>query len=121
MESLETLAGLHSFFLVVDPTDQADEGFLGGTLCGREFWRGHRGCGAPGAQIFKAQCIRAAQSRRHNLAAPTMIDPTLLPAPMSQAPAGTKGTARELKAELYAAMRDALRYASGTSDDPAKG
>ncbi|KAL1949481.1 hypothetical protein VTO73DRAFT_8362 [Trametes versicolor] len=115
MECLETLAGLQSFFLVVDPTDQADEGFLGGTLSGREFWRGHRGCGSPGAQMFKAHCVRAAQSRPHSLGSPPMIDPTLLPTPVPPAATGTgtKGSARELKAELYAAMRDALRAASG--------
>lgn len=115
MESLETLAGLQSFFLVVDPTNQADEGFLGGTLSGREFWRGHRGCGSPGAQMFKAHCVRAAQSRPHSHDPPTMIDPTLLPTPVPPVTTGTKGSARELKAEIYAAMRDALRCASGDS------
>lgn len=118
MESLETLAGLQSFFLVVDPTDQADEGFLGGTLSGREFWRGHRGCGSPGAHMFKAHCVRAAQSRPHGYDPPAMIHPTLLSTPVLPAAAGTKGSARELKAELYAAMRDALRCASGASRIP---
>ncbi|KAI0635935.1 hypothetical protein C8Q77DRAFT_1270176 [Trametes polyzona] len=113
LESLETLAGLQSFFLVVDPNDPVDEGFLGGTVLGREFWRGHRGCGSAGAQMFKAQCARSAHARQRSHAPPTAIDPALLPAPASPAPAGTKGPARELKTELYAAMRSALRAASG--------
>ena len=37
LESLETLAGVQSFFLVVNPHDPDDQGFLGGTVVGREF------------------------------------------------------------------------------------
>ncbi|KAI0359858.1 hypothetical protein OH77DRAFT_873452 [Trametes cingulata] len=118
LESLEALAGLQSFFLVVDPNDQTDEGFLGGTVQGREFWRGHRGCGAAGAQAFKARCTRTAQAFQAYATPVAAIDPMLFPTPpLSQAPVITaskgSGSARELKTELYAAMRDALRAASG--------
>ncbi|KAH9850376.1 hypothetical protein C2E23DRAFT_836259 [Lenzites betulinus] len=116
LESLETLAGLQSFFLVVDPSAQEDNGFLGGTIAGREFWRGHRGCGSAGAQMFKAQCTRSAHmSQRPTYPQPVAIDPMLLPRPAPTSPptVEAKGSARELKTELYAAMRDALRAASG--------
>ncbi len=106
LESLETLAGLQSFVLVVDPSDLADEGFLGGTVIGREFWRGHRGCGVAGAQAFKARCVRA----QSQFATPTRIAtplPTSVPIPASSAQ--KKSQAREVKSELYGAMRDALR------------
>ncbi|KAI0719282.1 hypothetical protein C8T65DRAFT_758907 [Cerioporus squamosus] len=111
LESLETLAGLQSFVLIVDPNDTADEGFLGGTIRGREFWRGHRGCGVAGAQTFKARCVRA----QSQLPAPTRIGtplPTIVPL---SAPGSSKkkSQAREVKSEVYAAMRDALRATSG--------
>ena len=102
-ESLETLAGVQSFFLVVNPHDPDDQGFLGGTVVGREFWRGHRGCGAPGAEAFKAQCTRVATQRSTTVHVQT-IPPTV------QNPASRKvPPARELKNELYAGIRHALR------------
>ncbi|KAI0649105.1 hypothetical protein C8Q79DRAFT_948831 [Trametes meyenii] len=111
LESLETLVGLQSFFLVVDPTNQDDDGFLGGSVQGREFWRGHRGCGAAGAQAFKARCARAAPAlhTHHTSAA---VDAVFQQSSIQPPATGTKGSARELKGELYAAMRDALRAAS---------
>ncbi|KAI0064768.1 hypothetical protein BV25DRAFT_1799962 [Artomyces pyxidatus] len=87
LESLQTTAGLHSFLVVVDPADPSDDGFLGGTLLGREFWRSLRGGGAPGTKAFKTKAKA----------------PAALP----------KETAHTLKAELYAAARTALRSASG--------
>ncbi|KAI9060657.1 hypothetical protein FKP32DRAFT_1577784 [Trametes sanguinea] len=111
LESLERLAGVQSFFLVVDPDDQADEGFLGGTVLGREFWRDHRGCGSSGAQVFRARCRRARQPWRgsHHAA----IDSRADIARTLAAQATSKNSARELKAALYSGMRDALRGASG--------
>ena len=114
LESLETLAGLQSFFLAVDVDDPEAGGFLGGTVLGREFWRGHRGCGLSGAKAFRTRC-KQTPPLWHTPAAtpPTTISlasqPT--PPPVPVVSTGTKGTARELKATLYAAMRDALRFA----------
>ncbi|KAI0833482.1 hypothetical protein BC628DRAFT_1507326 [Trametes gibbosa] len=113
LESLEALAGLQSFFLAVDPYVQEDDGFLGGTIAGREFWRGHRGCGSAGAQMFKAQCARSAQASQRIYSQPVVTDPILVSTATSLPASGAKGSARELKTELYAAMRDALRAASG--------
>ncbi|PIL35579.1 hypothetical protein GSI_02307 [Ganoderma sinense ZZ0214-1] len=106
-ESLETLAGVQSFFLVVNPHDSDDQGFLGGTVAGREFWRGHRGCGAPGAEAFKAQCMRITTQR------PTAVPvQAILPTVQNTAPRKAP-PAREIKNELYAGIRHALRTVSG--------
>ena len=104
LESLEKLTGAQSFFLVVNPYDQEDQGFLGGTVVGREFWRGYRGCGAPGAEAFKAHCVRTIPQ--------FAIATTLGTTAHTTVPSATsrkKGPARELKTELYARIRNALR------------
>lgn len=114
LESLENVAGLQSFFLVVNPNDLRDEGFLGGTITGREFWRGHRGCGAAGVEAFKARCVRSqVNAPRHVMttAGSSHLPPTPQLHPYSDVPR-KKSQAREVKAELYGAMRDALRFVS---------
>ncbi|KAI0787666.1 hypothetical protein C8Q74DRAFT_1253160 [Fomes fomentarius] len=114
LESLENVAGLQSFFLVVNPNDLRDEGFLGGTITGREFWRGHRGCGAAGVEAFKARCVRSQVNapRQVMTAGSSHLPPTPQLHPYSDVPR-KKSQAREVKAELYGAMRDALRVTSG--------
>ncbi|TBU48852.1 hypothetical protein BD309DRAFT_986978 [Dichomitus squalens] len=107
LESLETLTGAQSFFVIVNPHDQDDQGFLGGTVVGREFWRGHRGCGAPGAEAFKTQCLRVVPQLTTAAFGPTTRRT------VSNANSRKKGPARELKTELYAGVRDALRAVSG--------
>lgn len=102
LETLEELAGLQSFFLVVNPSDPSDEGFLGGTLLGREFWRCHRGCGTTGAKLFQEQCMKAREAKMSG-------EPTLPDAPLVSAPPKKKGPAGSLKTEVYAAVRDAVR------------
>lgn len=43
LESLGSVSGIQSFLLAVDPsTSDPDDAFLGGTVTGREFWRGLR-------------------------------------------------------------------------------
>lgn len=100
LEALEGIAGLHSFFLVVNPYDPADEGFLGGTVLGREFWRGYRNCGVAGARAFKAHCAKALEDQSHRSVVPQQPPPSI---------AQKKGPASELKKEVYAAVRNALR------------
>ncbi|GBE88403.1 hypothetical protein SCP_1302180 [Sparassis crispa] len=112
LESLQKIAGLQAFFLVVNPFDPEDKGFLGGTLQGREFWRGHRGCGEAGAEAFKAQCLKASEERTRS----SYVASTPVPAPNVQKTTVVprqKGPASSLKRDVYASVRNAIRAASG--------
>jgi hypothetical protein len=88
----------------VDPSNPSDSGFLGGSVVGREFWRGMRGGGDAGARTFKTHSINHLQ---HQLASKDTVHPK----PSSSQPKG--GVARTLKNELYESVRNALRSASG--------
>jgi hypothetical protein len=90
LEALLPTASIHSFILAVDPNDTSDEGFLGGTLTGREFWRGLRGGGSIGAKAFKSHCLRNTASA-----------PPAVP---------KRTTASTIKADVYTGFRDALRF-----------
>ncbi|EJD06691.1 uncharacterized protein FOMMEDRAFT_102558 [Fomitiporia mediterranea MF3/22] len=105
LESLLTVAGHHSFLLVVDPfaADNTDEGFLGGTTVGREYWRGLRNGGATGARNFKEFCRKSSGSQS-GVQAPVLA---LTSASSKQTPAGT------MKNNLYVEMRSRLRAVSG--------
>ncbi|TFY70466.1 hypothetical protein EVG20_g2539 [Dentipellis fragilis] len=104
LESLHATTGTHSFFVVVDPDKPDDDGFLGGTLVGREFWRGMRAGGANGARAFHAQAVSAAQGA--TLASGGTPTPAVSAAP-------SKLPSHQLKAEVYAGVRAALRATSG--------
>jgi hypothetical protein len=112
LESLHSLSGTHSFVLTVDPTDAADEGFLGGTVLGREFWRGLRGGGDAGANNFRSHCLKKAEratitttTQTNNLSSgETSLSGAALTAASKRSPASS------LKADVYANVRDALRY-----------
>ena len=102
---------LQSFFLVVNPNDPADEGFLGGTLIGREFWRGHRGCGTAGAQAFKLHCKNATTGFGPiNDATAIPLLPIRTVGTQSVLVPPRKGPASSIKAEVYANVRAALRF-----------
>lgn len=132
LELLQSILGMESFYLAVNPYDPADDGFLGGTLLGREFWRGHRGCGAPGARAFQLFCQKAGQA----LATPVLppppnastphspLAPSVPPSPYPQASTSAqpisagnasakKGPAGTVRAEVYVTVRNAIRVASG--------
>lgn len=85
----------------MDPFDASDDGFLGGTNAGREFWRGLRGGGAPGALAFKEYCRRGYGPQSSTTEIPPVSVPT-----MSKS---KKTPASLLKSEVYAAVRAALR------------
>ncbi|KAF8149910.1 hypothetical protein B0H34DRAFT_618062, partial [Crassisporium funariophilum] len=108
LESLFETSGVESFLLAVDPTDTSDGGFLGGSLVGREFWRGLRGGGETGARAFKTHCIGLLQSRptSRNVLRDQKSSSTPPPNPL-------KGGSRSVKNELYESVRNALRLASG--------
>lgn len=108
LESLAETSGVQSFLLAVDPHDPADAGFLGGSVSGREFWRGLRGGGESGAKSFKLYC----QSHTTFNSGDTQ-DQYPPPPPLPQASTSKAPPARSLKAELYDHVRKALRTASG--------
>jgi len=106
LESLEVTAGIQSFVLAINPHDAEDEGFLGGSSLGREFWRSLRGGGTAGAKALKTLAISALQTST----------------PSSQAalhgtgiPSRQRETAHSLKSEVYARVRTLLRDVFDTS------
>jgi hypothetical protein len=120
------LPSIQSFFLALNPQDPQDEGFLGGSILGREFWRGLKGGGTGGARAFKLFCHTSSFAPKAPSIQASTPDATSLedehgaedgPAvPAASTSAAFKRTpAIALKAELYATVRDALRYAFLTS------
>ncbi|KAJ6513230.1 hypothetical protein C8R45DRAFT_962897 [Mycena sanguinolenta] len=108
LESLCDASGVQSFLLAVDPADPTGSGFLGGSLLGREFWRGLRGGGDAGAKAFKLHCFKS--GARTPIPSMTEASSSKLAPP----PAVNKvAPARTLKADLYDGVRKALRSASG--------
>ena len=103
LESLCELTGVQSFVLAVDPNNPSDTGFLGGTVKGREFWRGLRGGGAHGAKAFKSHCLRDVGPSTF---AANPVEGSL----SSRAPSIT--SAKSLKTDLYDSVRKALRFVS---------
>ncbi|KAJ7104137.1 hypothetical protein B0H15DRAFT_808711 [Mycena belliarum] len=100
LETLCEASGVQSYLLAVDPSDVAASGFLGGSVLGREYYRGQRGGGDAGVKAFKLHCLK-------NVAATSTSTPSSS-AVMPKVPA-----ARSLKADLYEGVRKALRSASG--------
>ncbi|KAF7312243.1 hypothetical protein MIND_00237300 [Mycena indigotica] len=100
LESLGSTVGVESFVLAVDPSDDSQPSFLGGTTVGKEYWRGLRGGGDAGAKAFKSHCVKT-QSHNPSSAAAAKSNPT---------------NARTVKSDLYEAVRKALRTASGVSN-----
>ena len=104
LESLSEVAGVQSFILAVDPSEPSDCGFLGGSVVGREFWRGLRGGGEGGARAFKAHSINHLQRQPASSKNTVNIQ-------TSSSSLAKGGAARSLKNELYESVRNALRYA----------
>lgn len=98
----------------MDPSEPNAEGFLGGSLLGREFWRDLRNGGDPGARTFRHYCLKRSDedvtsSHNYNNDVPAN-QPVAGPSQPKQA-------AKSLKTELYDNMRKALRYAATSSAD----
>ncbi|KDR76251.1 hypothetical protein GALMADRAFT_67652 [Galerina marginata CBS 339.88] len=109
LESLSATSGVQAFILAVDPNEASDGGFLGGSVIGREFWRGLRGGGEQGAKAFKAHATAHLQKPATDPAAvqpPTIERQTSTPPPKA-------GPAKSLKTEVYESVRNALRVACG--------
>jgi hypothetical protein len=99
---LSEVAGVQSFILAVDTSETSDSGFLGGSVVGREFWRGLRGGGEAGARAFKAYSINHLQ-RQPTSGNTVHVSKRSTPPPK-------RGLAKSLKNELYESVRHALRY-----------
>lgn len=100
LESLQVTAGVQSFVVAVNPNDADDEGFLGGSSLGKEFWTSLRGGGTAGAKALKSLAISTSQ----DLSSPSTS--TLHVAGM---PSRQRETAHSLKSEVYARVRTLLR------------
>jgi len=110
LESLYDASGVQSFLLAVDPhyDNAVDSGaFLGGSIHGREFWRGLRGGGEAGAKAFKLHCTKHVELSLNS------DEDTASSGKTSQTPSSKTLPARSLKTELYESVRKALRSVSG--------
>lgn len=108
LKSLLRVAGRHSVILVVNPGDELDDGFLGGTDAGREFWLGMRNGGSIGLRNFKQYCKdNPSPTTTSSMRLPQDIANTI---DMLEVPQTIKSTpAVALKNQLYVEMRNALR------------
>ncbi|KAJ3906714.1 hypothetical protein F5879DRAFT_945006 [Lentinula edodes] len=118
LESLSGVFGIESFLLAVDPEDITSQSFLGGTIIGREFWRGMRAGGESGAKAFKEQCIKNKGSKNvpHSVAHnqhPLSGNSSKFISPSSVINVSSKHSAKNVKVELYEGVRNALRTVSG--------
>ena len=100
LESLLATAGVQSFVVAINPNDAEDEGFLGGTPLGKEFWTSLRGGGTAGAKALKSLAISTLQDP---------CSPSTSTFHATGAPSRQKETAHSLKSEVYARVRTLLR------------
>lgn len=133
---LHNAAGLDSLLLVVSPGpappsnaesetspqfrllyDSYDASYIGGTDLGKEFWMGLKGGGLNGARAFRVKCQmrREAEAQSLNLdisspASLTPSHPNHIRASDSEAVPSMKMKSGDVKTELYAAVRHALRF-----------
>ena len=99
------------------PSEPFEASWIGGTDLGKEFWMGLKGGGVNGARAFRVKC----QMRRDaELCSPgmepstvatssTCLHPTPIPTSSDGLPM-TKMRSGDVKTELNAAVRHALRY-----------
>lgn len=108
LESLHRLTGVHSFFLAVNPGDDSEQGFLGGTTVGRDFWRRLRGGGDAGANNFKTHCLKAGPDAKCTYT-PPVAPQAPLPVVAGPSTSQKSSPAHALKNELYNVIRSRLR------------
>jgi len=80
---------------------------LGGSLVGREFWRGFRGGGETGARSFKIHCTTQLRSKEECIDGTSTQ--TTVPSRLSIPSAPKAYHAKSLKNDLYESVRSALR------------
>ncbi|KAI9455994.1 hypothetical protein F5148DRAFT_1002144 [Russula earlei] len=105
LESLHATAGVQSFVLAVNPNDTEDEGFLGGSPLGREFWRSLRGGGMAGVKALKSLAISTFQDSSPS--SHIALHGTGIPFRQRE-------TAHSLKSDVYARARTLLRHVLDT-------
>ena len=99
LEKLHEIFYIDSLLLVVSPSDTSSDGWLGGSMTGREFWRGLRGGGVSGAKAFKAKSKVAYDSLQSNESSGDGPPAVIIPA-----------TAQGIKTELNRVVRQSLRF-----------
>ena len=104
LESLQATSGVQSFVLAINPNDAEDEGFLGGSSLGREFWRSLRGGGTAGVKAMKSLAVSTLQDASSSV---VTLHGTGLPSRQRE-------TAHSLKSEVYARVRALLRHVIDT-------
>lgn len=90
--------------VAINPNDAEDEGFLGGTPFGKEFWTTLRGGGTAGAKALKSLALSTFQDP---------CSPSTSTFHATGMPSRQKETAHSLKSEVYARVRTLLRATSG--------
>ncbi|KAF9267724.1 hypothetical protein L218DRAFT_854863 [Marasmius fiardii PR-910] len=116
LETLCHIWGIQSFILAVDPYLPANEGFLGGSTAGRDFWRGLRNGGEHGATSFKQKCLKDMHNttlQENTSESPSNSSPPQLTSSSVVSLKQPLSTAREVKTALYDAVRNSLRSVSG--------
>ncbi|KAJ3974689.1 hypothetical protein EV361DRAFT_893309 [Lentinula raphanica] len=118
LESLSSVFGIETFLLAVDPEDTSSQSFLGGSVRGREFWRGMRTGGESGARMFRELCLKHKdlknlQSNDSSQRTPSDNTTTNSASTSSVVNVSSKQSARNIKVDLYDGVRKALRLVSG--------
>lgn len=107
LEKIHAVFSLDSLLLVVSPLDNSDA-WLGGSLTGRDFWRGLRGGGTIGAKAFKRSSKAA-----YDIAQGASTDfGGLATTSADNAHPARPQTSQSIKAELNRVARQRLRYIS---------
>ncbi|KAF9066638.1 hypothetical protein BDP27DRAFT_1404306 [Rhodocollybia butyracea] len=129
LESLSSTLDIESFVLAIDTSSQESSitnGFLGGSIQGREFWRGLRSGGDSGARAFREMCVGAsARGNQVLINADDVSDnkketktgsAKITARPSSAGASGSNSNlsfSRNVKVDLYDGVRKALRQTSG--------
>ncbi|KIY44159.1 hypothetical protein FISHEDRAFT_67816 [Fistulina hepatica ATCC 64428] len=109
LESLDHVFHIESFLLAVEPYNKRDTCFFGGSLSGREFWRGRRGGGSSGASAFRQYCLRHAP--KTEVTTSTVSEEQSSTSGALPASSTSKmENAKTLKSDLYDLVRQLLRY-----------
>jgi hypothetical protein len=102
------------------PSAPSEVSWIGGTELGKEFWMGLKGGGVNGAKAFRMKCQMRHEAELHahdpddstSMTAPPFPQPGLASLADPAETRTNKAKSGDVKTELNAAMRQALRYAN---------